>query len=208
MGDIFEQLLADTKPRTQVATVCVDGGLHVRVNELTRVLFEEKQADLGDMAGSAAGRELEELLSQAEKVTYDFRFASVGADRWQRLKDRHAPDKNKAKALRDRSQQVPEFLDSFWPEAICASLEAVKKAVDGEDGWQPADWNEDKLSEVTKRWNAAQWAELREGCRMANEQGNALPKADSASVQTLIYGASSERREQSDGPDRSSMAGD
>lgn len=207
MGDVFEQILEDTQPRDQVATVCVDGRLFSRLHELEVQILQQRQADTDDMSGSEAARELDELLNRAERCTYKFRFVAIGQDRWKRLKTNHAPTKRQAQDYRERGQAPPEFMPTFWPEAIVASLNAVRKAVDDDESWQPVQWDTDKLGEVTKKWNDAQFRELTAACRLANEEGNTLPSSDSAYVRTLTSGGSFGRREQSDGPDLSSMGG-
>lgn len=203
---LLDDLIEDTAPREQVSTVCVDGALFARLNILSSRLLAEKDSPTEDLSGSDSARELDELLKRAEEKTYQFRFVAIGKDRWRRLEETHAPKKAEAQTFRDRGVPPPRVMPSFWPPAISASLAGVRKGVDDETPWEDVDWDVDKLAEVTKRWNNAQWNELVSGCRLANEEGNTLPKADSAYVRTLVYGGSSGRREESGGLDLSSMA--
>lgn len=205
MTDFDKDIIAASKPRTQTATVCVNGELHERVNALSRQLVEERQAGLDGMSGSQTSSDIEALLEQAEACTYDFRFAAIGHEKWKALKEKHAPSVSAIKAARDKGMRPPEFLESFWPAAVAASLSEMKKATD-DDAWQSVSWDADKVREVTAGWNEAQWKELKSGCEVANELGSALPKASDGSVRTLLSGGKSAPREPSDGPDLSSMA--
>lgn len=209
MTDLAKDIIESSKPRTQTATVCVNGELHERVNLLTRQLIEERQAGTDDMASSQQS-DIEALLDEAEACTYDFKFRAIGHEKWKALRDKHAPSVSAIKSARDKGVRPPETLDSFWPAAIAASLSVMKKATDPDEpeSWQDVDWDADKVREVTADWNDAQWDELVAGCKWANEQGAILPKRSSASVRTLLSGGKSEAPEGSDGPDLSSMAGD
>lgn len=204
MSDLFEQLLADTKPRVAEARICVDGELFLRLQELQRVIIEEDQTGNGDLAASAAN-ELEDVLEQAEGRTYEFRCQAIGGAAWRKLKDEHAPSKAKIKEARDKGLRPPTFTDDFWPAAVAASLVAVRKA-DGD--WEDVDWSVEQVEQLTRTWNEAQLNELYAVARIANEAGDALPKRGSAFARALTSSARSGSPETSDGLDRSSMAGD
>lgn len=204
MDEIAKEILTATQPRTQTATVCVDGRLQERLNALAMQVFSDAQTGQDDAAGSDAEREIEALLTQAEQRTYNFRFRSIGGDRWQKLKDDHAPSKEIIKRARDRGLLPPPYDDGFWPEALAASLDAVKKATDDDDAWQAVDWDADKVREVTVAWNSAQREEVQAAARAANEEGNALPKDADTYVQILRTNARSGQRGVSAGRGRSS----
>lgn len=206
MIDLGKEMIAASKPRTQTAKVCVDGELHERVNDLTRQLFEERQAGSDDMGGSTVAREIEELLDEAEGRTYFFRFAAVGRDEWKRLKDTNAPSVTAIKTAREKGRTPPPYTENFWPEAIAASLTQVRKATDPEDAWQDVSWDAAKVREITASWNDAQWKEITAGCEAANEGESTLPSRNSGSVRMLLTGGRSEPQEQSGGPDQLSMA--
>lgn len=227
MADITESLMADTKPRTATAKVCVDGELFAQLMDLQRQMVEEQQnlkrlaaeqkrTGAGDAAGDPGEMEsrrlvdearegIEALLDAAEACTYEFRFRSIGP-RWKKLKETHAPPRERVKEAREQGQPPPEFGEGFWPAALAESLEAVRKVVDEE--WQPVDWDVDKLGEVTAAWNDAQRAELEAACRQANEWGNAVPGKDSSFARSLISAAKPASPETSAGPAASSTDGD
>lgn len=207
MGITPDQLAADAKPRTEVAKICVDGELFSQVQELHRQLVAERQSDDGDVGGSGKAREIEQLLEQAHERTWCFRLRALGTDRWKRLKDEHPPTKQQVKDATDRKERPPEVRDSFWPAAIAACLDAVKKESDGDDAWQQVDWDEDDVAEFTAEWNAAQFAELQASCRLANESGSALPGKDSAFARMLNGDGRSGPQGRSAGLDRSSTGG-
>lgn len=207
MGISPDQLAADAKPRTEVATICVDGELFSQVQEAHRQLVAERQSDEADVGGSGKAREIEQLLEQAQDHTYCFRLKALGVDRWKRLKEEHPPSKQQIKDATDRKQRPPEVRDSFWPEAIAACLDAVKHASEDDDAWQPVDWDSDDVRQFTEQWNAAQFAELQASCRLANESGSALPGKDSAFARTLSTDGKSGQPGQSAGLDLSSMGG-
>lgn len=172
MTDLAEEILAAFEPRTQVATVCVDGKLFDALNRLAGQLLAEGDGKVSE----AEEAEVDALLTRAEACTYHFRFQAVGAKRWRALKREHAPTDKQVQAARARGLDPLDAAEAFWHHALPECLVAVKKATDGDDAWQPVDWDADELAEFTAGWNAAQYAELVAACQIANEKGNVLPR--------------------------------
>lgn len=172
MADVAKEILAAYKPRTQTATVCVDGELFAALNRLAGQVLAEGDGKVSE----ADEAEVEALLTRAEACTYHFRFQAVGAARWRTLKRECGPTDKQVQAARARGLDPLDTAESFWHHALPECLVAIKKATDGDDAWQAVDWDADRLAEFTAGWNAAQYAELVAACQIANEQGNTLPR--------------------------------